>query len=110
MAELALGSPVPFQQGLIWSLEAAVAQEAKIFATLLGLLRDSHLKGFVCAFVLSAGCSQSSHLSLEMVDAFYHVVSYILAFAQLGNSPNCFCVLSPEPLTSDWGVTKRIDK
>lgn len=50
------------------------------------------------------------HLSLEMVDAFYHVVSYILAFAQLGNSPNCFCVLNPEPLTPDWGVTKRIDK
>lgn len=58
--ELALGSPVPFQQGLIWSLEAAVVQEVKIFATLLGLLRDNHLKGFVCAVVLSAGCSQSS--------------------------------------------------
>lgn len=33
VAELALGSPVPSQQGLIWSLGAAVAQEAKVFAT-----------------------------------------------------------------------------
>lgn len=60
VADFALGSPVPSQQGLIWSLGAAVAQEAKIFATLVDLLRDSHLKGFICAFVLSAGCSQSS--------------------------------------------------
>ncbi|NXV45796.1 CC162 protein, partial [Uria aalge] len=48
------------------------------------------------------------HLSLEIVGAFHDVVSYFLAFAQLGNSPNCFCALNPEPLTSDWGGTDRI--
>ncbi|XP_009892174.1 PREDICTED: coiled-coil domain-containing protein 162-like [Charadrius vociferus] len=48
------------------------------------------------------------HLSLEIVGAFHDVVSYLLAFAQLGNSPNCFCALNPEPLTPDWGGTDRI--
>ncbi|KAM6365997.1 uncharacterized protein FN964_002404 [Alca torda] len=48
------------------------------------------------------------HLSLEIVGAFHDVVSYFLAFAQLGNSPNCFCALNPEPLTPDWGGTDRI--
>uniref|UniRef100_A0A663LU82 Coiled-coil domain containing 162 n=1 Tax=Athene cunicularia TaxID=194338 RepID=A0A663LU82_ATHCN len=48
------------------------------------------------------------HLSLEIVGAFHDVVSYLLAFAQLGNSPNCFCALNPEPLTPLWGETDRI--
>ncbi|XP_066849266.1 uncharacterized protein [Anser cygnoides] len=48
------------------------------------------------------------HLSLEIVGAFHDVVSYLLAFAQLGNSPNSFCALNPEPLTPDWGGTERI--
>ncbi|NXL10949.1 CC162 protein, partial [Mesembrinibis cayennensis] len=48
------------------------------------------------------------HLSLEIVGAFHNVVSYLLAFAQLGNSPSCFCALNPEPLTPDWGGTNRI--
>ncbi|XP_054675028.1 uncharacterized protein LOC129203961 isoform X2 [Grus americana] len=48
------------------------------------------------------------HLSLEIVGAFHDMVSYLLAFAQLGNSPNCFCALNPEPLTPDWGGTDRI--
>ncbi|NXC73890.1 CC162 protein, partial [Anhinga anhinga] len=48
------------------------------------------------------------HLSLEIVGAFHDVVSYLLAFAQLGNSPNCFCALNPEPLSPDWGGTDRI--
>ncbi|NXL33540.1 CC162 protein, partial [Glaucidium brasilianum] len=48
------------------------------------------------------------HLSLEIVGAFHDVVSYLLAFAQLGNSPNCFCALNPEPLTPHWGETDRI--
>ncbi|NXN63697.1 CC162 protein, partial [Himantopus himantopus] len=48
------------------------------------------------------------HLSLEIVGAFHDVVSYLLAFAQLGNSPNCFCALNPEPLTPEWGGTDRI--
>ncbi|KAM6272111.1 LOW QUALITY PROTEIN: coiled-coil domain-containing protein 162-like [Spheniscus humboldti] len=48
------------------------------------------------------------HLSLEIVGAFHDVVSCLLAFAQLGNSPNCFCALNPEPLTPDWGGTDRI--
>ncbi|NXY72153.1 CC162 protein, partial [Glareola pratincola] len=48
------------------------------------------------------------HLSLEIVGAFHDVVSYFLAFAQLGNSPNCFCALNSEPLTPDWGGTDRI--
>ncbi|XP_035179068.1 uncharacterized protein LOC118165223 isoform X3 [Oxyura jamaicensis] len=48
------------------------------------------------------------HLSLEIVGAFHDVVSYLLAFAQLGNSPNSSCALNPEPLTSDWGGTERI--
>uniref|UniRef100_A0A8B9QKK4 Coiled-coil domain-containing protein 162 n=1 Tax=Apteryx owenii TaxID=8824 RepID=A0A8B9QKK4_APTOW len=33
---------------------------------------------------------------------------YLLGFAQLGNSPNCFYALNPEPLTPDWGGTERI--
>ncbi|NXK51292.1 CC162 protein, partial [Chauna torquata] len=48
------------------------------------------------------------HLSLEIVGAFHDLVSYLLAFAQLGNSPNSFCALNPEPLTPDWGGTERI--
>ncbi|NWU55477.1 CC162 protein, partial [Dromas ardeola] len=48
------------------------------------------------------------HLSLEIVGAFHDMVSYVLTFAQLGNSPNCFCALNPEPLTPDWGGTDRI--
>ncbi|NXN38666.1 CC162 protein, partial [Rhinoptilus africanus] len=48
------------------------------------------------------------HLSLEIVGAFHDIISYFLAFAQLGNSPNCFCALNPEPLTPDWGGTDRI--
>ncbi|NXX75937.1 CC162 protein, partial [Urocolius indicus] len=48
------------------------------------------------------------HLSLEIVGAFHDVVSYVLAFAQLGNSSNCFGALNPEPLTPDWGGTDRI--
>ncbi|KAK1190270.1 CC162 protein, partial [Pygoscelis papua] len=48
------------------------------------------------------------HLSLEIVGAFHDVVSYLLAFARLGNSPNCFCALNPEPLTPDWGGTDRV--
>ncbi|KFQ57442.1 Coiled-coil domain-containing protein 162, partial [Pelecanus crispus] len=48
------------------------------------------------------------HLSLEIVGAFHDVVSYLLAFAQLGNSADCFCALNPEPLTPDWGGTDRI--
>ncbi|KFQ95636.1 Coiled-coil domain-containing protein 162, partial [Nipponia nippon] len=49
------------------------------------------------------------HLSLEIVDAFHDVVSYLLAFAQLGNSPNCLRALNPELLTPDWGGTDRIE-
>ncbi|CAM4545860.1 unnamed protein product [Caretta caretta] len=30
------------------------------------------------------------------------------SFAQLGNSPNCFDSLNPEPLTADWGGNERI--
>uniref|UniRef100_U3IXZ0 Coiled-coil domain containing 162 n=1 Tax=Anas platyrhynchos platyrhynchos TaxID=8840 RepID=U3IXZ0_ANAPP len=48
------------------------------------------------------------HLSLEIVGAFHDVVSYLLAFAQLGNSPSPFSALNPEPLTPDWGGTERI--
>ncbi|NXC44706.1 CC162 protein, partial [Penelope pileata] len=48
------------------------------------------------------------HLSLEIVGTFHHVVSYLLAFAQLGNSPNSFCALNPEPLTPEWGGTERV--
>ncbi|NXL85400.1 CC162 protein, partial [Alectura lathami] len=48
------------------------------------------------------------HLSLEIVGAFHDVVSCLLAFAQLGNSPHSFGALNPEPLTPDWGGTERI--
>uniref|UniRef100_G1NL70 Coiled-coil domain containing 162 n=1 Tax=Meleagris gallopavo TaxID=9103 RepID=G1NL70_MELGA len=47
-------------------------------------------------------------LSLQIVGAFHDVVAYLLAFAQLGNSPSSFCALNPEPLTPDWGGTGRI--
>lgn len=50
------------------------------------------------------------HLSLEIVVVFHDVVSYLLAFAPLGNSPNCFCALNPEPLTQDWeGLTGLVN-
>nr|XP_009675270.1 PREDICTED: transmembrane protein FLJ37396 [Struthio camelus australis] len=48
------------------------------------------------------------HLSLEIVGALHDMVSYLLGFAQLGNSSNCFYALNPEPLTPDWGGTERI--
>ncbi|XP_021248547.1 putative uncharacterized protein C6orf183 homolog [Numida meleagris] len=47
-------------------------------------------------------------LSLQIVGAFHDVVAYLLAFAQLGNSPSSFCALNPEPLTPEWGGTGRI--
>ncbi|XP_015714160.1 uncharacterized protein CCDC162P isoform X2 [Coturnix japonica] len=47
-------------------------------------------------------------LSLQIVGAFHDVVAYLLAFAQLGNSPSFFRALNPEPLTPDWGGTGRI--
>ncbi|XP_048793577.1 uncharacterized protein LOC125689888 isoform X1 [Lagopus muta] len=47
-------------------------------------------------------------LSLQIVGAFHDVVAYLLAFAQLGNSPSSFCALNPEPLTPDWGGIGRI--
>lgn len=49
-------------------------------------------------------------LSLQIVGAFHDVVAYLLAFAQLGNSPSFFRALNPEPLTPDWGGTGRIGK
>lgn len=65
-------------------------------------------------FFVHLSCLQAAlralHLSLEIVGAFHDVVSYLLAFAQLGNSPNSFCALNPEPLTPDWGGTERIGK
>lgn len=64
---------------------------------------------FVYLYCLQAAL-RGLHLSLEIVGAFHDMVSYLLAFAQLGNSPNCFCALNPEPLTPDWGGTDRIGK
>ncbi|XP_019375660.1 PREDICTED: transmembrane protein FLJ37396 isoform X2 [Gavialis gangeticus] len=47
-------------------------------------------------------------LSLQIVAALLDIVSYLLSFAQLGNSPSCFDTLNPESLTADWGGTERI--
>uniref|UniRef100_A0A8C3S8N3 Coiled-coil domain-containing protein 162 n=1 Tax=Chelydra serpentina TaxID=8475 RepID=A0A8C3S8N3_CHESE len=46
--------------------------------------------------------------SLQIVAALHDIVSYLFSFAQLGNSPNCFDSLNPEPLTADWGGNERI--
>uniref|UniRef100_A0A8C4WHW8 Coiled-coil domain-containing protein 162 n=1 Tax=Gopherus evgoodei TaxID=1825980 RepID=A0A8C4WHW8_9SAUR len=46
--------------------------------------------------------------SLQIVAALHDIVSYLFSFAQLGNSPNCFDSLNPEPLTVDWGGNERI--
>ncbi|CAM5100509.1 unnamed protein product, partial [Eretmochelys imbricata] len=46
--------------------------------------------------------------SLQTVAALHYIVSYLFSFAQLGNSPNCFDSLNPEPLTADWGGNERI--
>ncbi|NXE51096.1 CC162 protein, partial [Casuarius casuarius] len=58
-------------------------------------------------FCLQAGL-RALCLSLEIVGALHDMVSYLLASAQLGNSPDSFCALNPEPLTPDWGGTERI--
>ncbi|XP_019393423.1 PREDICTED: transmembrane protein FLJ37396 isoform X1 [Crocodylus porosus] len=47
-------------------------------------------------------------LSLQIVAALLDIVSYLLSFAQLGNSPSCFDTLNPESLTAAWGGTERI--
>ncbi|POI34317.1 hypothetical protein CIB84_001934, partial [Bambusicola thoracicus] len=69
----------------------------------------SHLNVFFFARVswLQAAL-KALRLSLQIVGAFHDVVAYLLAFAQLGNSPSSFCALNPEPLTPDWGGTGRI--
>ncbi|XP_067402603.1 coiled-coil domain-containing protein 162-like [Emydura macquarii macquarii] len=46
--------------------------------------------------------------SLQIVVALHDIVSYLFSFAQLGNSPNCFDSLNPEPLTAEWGGNERI--
>ncbi|OXB71129.1 UNVERIFIED_CONTAM: hypothetical protein H355_008316, partial [Colinus virginianus] len=61
----------------------------------------------VCVSWLQAAL-KALHLSLQIVGAFHDIVAYLLAFAQLGNSPSSFCALNPEPLTPDWGGTGRI--
>uniref|UniRef100_A0A8C8S497 Coiled-coil domain-containing protein 162 n=1 Tax=Pelusios castaneus TaxID=367368 RepID=A0A8C8S497_9SAUR len=46
--------------------------------------------------------------SLQIVAALHDIVSYLFSFAQLGNSPNCFDSINPEPLSADWGGNERI--
>lgn len=75
------------------------------------VLKANDLNGFLFVHVswLQAAL-KALRLSLQIVGAFHDVVAYLLAFAQLGNSPSSFCALNPEPLTPDWGGTGRIGK
>ncbi|KAM9156376.1 coiled-coil domain-containing protein 162-like [Pangshura tecta] len=60
-----------------------------------------------CLFYLQAAY-RALRQSLQIVAALHDIVSYLFSFAQLGNSPNCFDSLNPEPLTVDWGGNERI--
>lgn len=60
-----------------------MAQEAKILPASMGLLRDSHSKVLFVPLSCLQAALRVPHLSLEMVEAFYHVVSYILAFCSI---------------------------
>lgn len=65
----------------------------------------------VCSlFLQAAGCSLALYQTLQIIAALHDIVSYILSFAQLGNSCSGFRSLIDRELTADWGGTEGIGK